>query len=70
MDIHNSAVQDHIVRLAVSIPMAAYKLSVSPRHVYTLIETGELKSFTSGRRRLISLGEIEKYIAERMEEEI
>jgi len=58
------------VRLAVSVKEAAHNLSVSHRHLYTLLENGDLKSFKSGRRRLISLGEIEKYIVERMEEEI
>jgi len=60
-----SHAEGHIVRLAVSVNEAARALSVSRRHVYTLIETGELKSFTSRRRRLVRLSEIERYITER-----
>ena len=63
---YNPASQNISVRLAVSVKEAAHKLSVSHRHLYTLLENGDLKSFKSGRRRLISTGEIEKYITERM----
>ncbi len=52
-------------RLAVSVDDAARILSVSRRHIYDLLEAGELSSFTSGRRRLIRVSELERYIAER-----
>ena len=58
-------VRDHAVRLAISIEEAAHALGVSRRHLYTLLETGELRSFTSRRRRLIRVSELERYIAGR-----
>ncbi len=51
-------------KLAVSIDHAAHTLDVSRRHVYTLIENGELVSFTSGRRRLVRVSELERYISD------
>ncbi len=42
-------------RLAVSVDDAARMLSVSRRHLYTLLEASELRSFTSRRRRLVRL---------------
>ena len=57
--------QGHGPRLAVSVVEAAHALGVSRRHVYTLLETGELKSFTSRRRRLVRVSELERYISER-----
>lgn len=65
MSTHNIADAEYGPPLAVSVPVAAYKLGVSPRHIYDLIETGDLRSFKSGRRRLISFSEISRYIAER-----
>lgn len=61
----SAQVQTHGIKLAVSIEEAAHALSVSRRHLYTLLETGELKSFTSRRRRLIRLTELNRYIMER-----
>ncbi len=55
----------HGPRLAVSVDEAAHALGVSRRHLYTLLETGELKSFTSRRRRLVRLAELERYVSER-----
>ena len=52
----------HGPRLAVSVEDAAYALGVSRRHIYTLLETGEVRSFTSRRRRLIRLSELERYM--------
>ncbi len=55
-------------RLAVGIDDAACMLSVSRRHVYDLFELGKLSNFKSGRRRLIRVSELERYIAERESE--
>ncbi len=52
-------------RLALSVDEAAHALSVSRRHLYVLFELGELRSFTSRRRRLVRMSELERYIAER-----
>lgn len=57
--------KEHITRLAVSVDEAAHALSVTRQHLYTLFKTGELRSFKSGRRRLIRFSEIDRYIAER-----
>jgi len=57
--------KEHIARLAVSVAMAAYTLSVTRQHLYSLFKTGDIKSFKSGRRRLIRLSELDRYIAER-----
>ena len=48
--------------LAVGVDDAAYALGVSRRHIYTLIDSGELRSFMSRGRRLIRLSEIERYM--------
>jgi excisionase family DNA binding protein len=40
-------------------------LAVSRRHLYDLLETRALRSFTSGRRRLIRVTELERYVQER-----
>ena len=55
----------HGPRLAISIQEAAHALGVSRRHIYTLLETGDVRSFTSRRRRLIRVSELERYIDER-----
>ncbi len=52
-------------RLAGSVDDAAHALGVSRRHIYDLLEAGELSSFTSGRRRLIRVSALERYIEKR-----
>ncbi len=51
-------------KLAVGIDHAAHILDVCRRHVYTLIENRELASFKSGRRRLVRVSELERYISD------
>lgn len=41
-------------RMAVSIPDAAWRLSVSENHVRNLIERGQLKRINLGRRVLVT----------------
>lgn len=57
--------KEHTPRLAVSVAEAAHALSTSRQHLYKLFKTGGLKSFKLGRRRLVRLAEIERYITER-----
>jgi excisionase family DNA binding protein len=49
-------------RLALSPAEAAKALGVSHVTIYRLINGGELKSFTIGRRRLIGVDEIKAFI--------
>ena len=65
MNTHNNADAEYGTRLAVSPSKAAYKLDISLRHLNTLLKTGELKSFKSGRCRRVRLTELDRYIAER-----
>ena len=57
--------KEHTARLALSVAEAAYALSTSRQHLYSLFKKRELKSFKLGRRRLVRLSEIERYITER-----
>ncbi len=49
-------------RLAYPIPESAHLLGISPRSVYRLIETGELRSVTLGRRRLVPAQELDRLV--------
>ena len=57
--------KEHTARLALSVAEAAYALCTSRQHLYSLFKKRELKSFKLGRRRLVRLAELERYIAER-----
>jgi excisionase family DNA binding protein len=48
--------------LAVSVREAAWRLGVSPRTVATLIARGELLSRKIGRRRVIPVEALEKFL--------
>ncbi len=61
----NTTMQSRGPRLALSVDEAARALGVSRRHIYMLFELGELSSFTSGRRRLIRVSALERYIEKR-----
>ena len=55
--------------LAHSPERAAQRIGgVSVRQVYVLIAAGELRSFKSGKRRLIPDNELQSYIARKMAE--
>ena len=45
-------------RLAYPIPESAHLLGISPRGVYRLIESGDLRTVTLGRRRLVPADEL------------
>ena len=45
---------------------AASRIQISPRAVYALIAAGELRSFKSGKRRLIPDSELQAYVARKM----
>ncbi len=57
-----------VPRFALRVTDAALALGVSPRTIATLRESGQLRSFTVGRRVLISTAEIHRFIRERMAE--
>jgi len=46
------------------IPDAAAFLTVSPRHLFRLIDAGRVKSILLGRRRLIADAEVRRLAAE------
>lgn len=49
-------------RLAYPIPESAHLLGISPRGVYRLIEAGELRTVTLGRRRLVPAQELDRLV--------
>lgn len=51
-------------RLVVSIPDAAWTLSVSENHVRNLIERGQLKRVSLGRRVLVTTESIKALLSE------
>ena len=54
--------------LAHSPDRAGQRIGVSTRQVYMLIAAGELRSFKSGKRRLIPDAELKGYVARKMAE--
>uniref|UniRef100_E6PBZ9 Helix-turn-helix domain-containing protein n=1 Tax=mine drainage metagenome TaxID=410659 RepID=E6PBZ9_9ZZZZ len=50
---------------AVSVPEAARRIGVGHSTAKMLYKTGELRSFTVGRRRLVTCDAIAEYIARR-----
>lgn len=62
---HTSHPDRHTAPLAVSVVEAARTLGVSRSTIYELL-TGELPSFTIGRRRLVRVSDIEAFLAQRI----
>ena len=62
------AEESRIEPLAHSPERAGQRIGVSTRQIYALIATGELRSFKSGKRRLIPETECQRYIARQMAE--
>lgn len=56
---------NEISRAAYSPGEAAKYLGVSRRMVYDLLDQGELASVKIGSRRLIRVGELDRFLAER-----
>jgi excisionase family DNA binding protein len=52
--------------LALSVEEAALVLGLGRTVTFRLIRSGQLRSFTVGRRRLVPMAACEQYIAERM----
>ena len=55
---HMQTQTDTTRRLAYPIPESAHLLGISPRGVYRLIDAGELRTVTLGRRRLVPADEL------------
>lgn len=54
--------------LAVDVRGAARMIGLSPRSIQALIKTGELPSFTVGRRRLLAVESLRRWIESRARE--
>ena len=48
------AVQPEPGRQALTVPETAYELNCHPNTVWNLVRSGELESFTLGRKRLVA----------------
>ena len=55
-------------RFAVSVDEAAQLLGVGRSTLWQLVTSGEIPSFTIGKRRLIPLDALRRWIAERTEQ--
>ena len=62
-----SSAQD--TKLALRIDEVSEMLSLSPRTVWGLANDGEIKSFKVGSARLFSLGAVQKWIAQKEEDQ-
>lgn len=51
-----------IARLAVSVPQAAASLGVSVRTAWALVASGQLRTIRVGRRRIVPLAELARFI--------
>ena len=58
--------QRQLEPLAHSPDSAAQRLGITPRAVYTLIATGELRSYKDGKRRLIPDSECQRHVQRKM----
>jgi excisionase family DNA binding protein len=55
-----------IAPLAYGTAQAGQRLGIGKTHLFSIIRTGELKTFTIGNRRMIPEAEIQAFIARRM----
>ena len=55
------------IKLAYSVPETAKELGVSATHIWNAIRRNEIKTFTLGRRRLISGTELKRIMEEAIE---
>jgi excisionase family DNA binding protein len=58
-----------VVKAALSIDEAVVYLGIRRATLYRLLDSGEIKSFHIGRRRLIVRSELDRFIAQRLEAE-
>ena len=56
-------------RLLLSIEEAAHRLSIGRSLCYELVLRGELPSLKLARRRLVSVAALERFIAERLQDD-
>lgn len=54
--------------VATSVESAAHLLGIGVRAAWSLVRTGELKSFRVGKRRLVRVADVEAFAAERVGE--
>lgn len=59
---------EQVEPLAHSPDRAGQRLGISTRAVYLHIATGELRSFKTGKRRLIPDSELQSFVARKMAE--
>lgn len=52
----------HPTKLALSVQEAADMMSLSHRHMYGLVRSGQIQSFKSGGRRLVRLSSLHDYV--------
>ena len=64
----DDAVKQHIEPLAHSPDSASQRLGIPLRSVYTLISTGELRSYKDGKRRLIPDTECQRHVQRKLAE--
>ena len=57
------AVQPEPGRMALTVREVAWEMNVHPNTVWNLIRSGQLESFTLGRKRLVARSAIEELIA-------
>lgn len=63
-----SAPPSHTSRWLLDIPETCRELHLSRAALYRLLASGELGSIKLGRRRLVPVAELERFIADRMEQ--
>ena len=54
--------------VAVNFLSAANALSISERTLWSLVRDGQIRAFNIGRRRLISMDELRRFVAEKTKE--
>jgi excisionase family DNA binding protein len=62
---HQWTVMDYDVKLAYPVPEAGKQIGISRSQTYELIKSGNLKSFTIGKRRLVSRDALREFIRAR-----
>ena len=58
----NTSKTDHRNKLVLTVPQVADELQVTPRHVWALIERGDLPSIKVGGSRRITREQLDAYL--------